>query len=188
MKRAFLALVLGMLWAVPAWSQNVITRVLAPLPETNTGTVRLAWDRSATDAVPGVVMKVYVDTQPGVPFAVTCNEAVCAAVDALALAPGRHVLQITATDPVAGEGPPSNHVETLTLEPCTRVHPTTGAMETWPIGSPLPGGNVAITKAGQPNYASDRIAQLRKWGWRVEWQKDSVTTLFVVGDCAGRPQ
>lgn len=176
------------LWAVPSWSQNVVTRALRPLPETNLGSVSVAWDRTAQDVTPGIIMKVYIGLQPGVPFSVVCNSAVCYSLDPIVVPPGRQVISVTAT--LSGvEGPSSDNVVTVGLSSCKRAHPTTGVVEMFPVGTALPGGPVPFTKGTDLNYATTRVNALRLDGWRIEWQLAlNSTGLWATGVCVGSPQ
>lgn len=181
--------------SVPALAQNVTSRTLRPLADVVIATdVKLAWDRTATDAAPGLVFKVYDGLNDGVPVAVVCNGASCwTDTPVLSLtSPGRHLVVLTVTSNGL-ESAPSPAVSFFVRAPSCPYTPPGGALQQRPLASvdPVNGviqGVVPFNKTANDNYAVSRDAQLRKDGWRVEWQVYNSLNTFLKAFCEGVPQ
>jgi hypothetical protein len=115
-----------------------------------------------------------------------CHAPAPAATLAALSTPGQHNLAvgIARLDAAGAREMPaavSRAAELQTVDSCTYIPPG-GAQDTRPIGHALQGFNLMAGQAA-------RIGDLRRWGWRVEWQFDPGSErLFLMAWCVGSAQ
>jgi hypothetical protein len=149
--------------------------------------------------------RAYIDNAPFALSAVTCAGATMPGVicrgdvpapmlSAMRVA-GDHNLEITASlDSAAPESPRSASFQVSDAAVCTYIPPGGTVAQQRPLykDDPVMGSMQGFNPiAGQ----AQRIAQLRAWGWKVEWQfvdgsprADKLDRLFLAAFCVGVPQ
>lgn len=110
-----------------------------------------------------------------------------AAVEAVIDVAGRHEVTLKVTDPTTGTtGSPSSPTVVYTIS-TNCIYILNGVSSTRPIGYSIT-GKIPFTKGTDTNYGTNRIAELRAGGWRVDaWLLDA-TQLQASIKCTGMAQ